>query len=80
MRALHLAPRSAMAIYAHPDDADVAAGGLLAQWASDGCAVHLVVVCDGAKGSHAPQADPSEAEQAVRQYDGRVQAGDLGSG
>ena len=25
-----------MAIYAHPDDADVAAGGLLAQWASRG--------------------------------------------
>jgi LmbE family N-acetylglucosaminyl deacetylase len=57
MRALHLQPTSAMAIYAHPDDADVAAGGLLAQWASDGCAVHLVVVCDGSKGSHAPQAD-----------------------
>jgi len=46
-----------MAIYAHPDDADVAAGGLLAQLASEGCAVHLVVVCDGAKGSHTPQAD-----------------------
>ncbi len=28
-------------------------GGLLAQWASEGCAVHLVVICDGAKGSHA---------------------------
>ena len=46
-----------MAIYAHPDDADVAAGGLLAQWAAEGCAVHLVVVCDGSKGAHAPKAD-----------------------
>lgn len=46
-----------MAIYAHPDDADVAAGGLLAQWASEGCAVHLVVICDGSKGSHVPQVD-----------------------
>ena len=64
MRALHLTPRSAMAIYAHPDDADVAAGGLLAQWASDGCQVHLVVVCDGAKGSHAPQADASRLREA----------------
>ncbi|MFI5036725.1 MAG: PIG-L deacetylase family protein [Acidimicrobiales bacterium] len=54
MRALDLRPRSALAVYAHPDDADVAAGGLLAQWAAEGCAVHLVVVCDGAKGSHAP--------------------------
>ena len=59
MRALRLEPASAMAIYAHPDDADVAAGGLLAQWSSAGCDVHLVVVCDGAKGSHAPHADPT---------------------
>ena len=48
-----------MAIYAHPDDADIAAGGLLAKWSSAGCSVHLVVVCDGAKGSHAPHADPT---------------------
>jgi LmbE family N-acetylglucosaminyl deacetylase len=54
VRALDLRPQSALAVYAHPDDADVAAGGLLAQWAAEGCAVHLVVVCDGAKGSHAP--------------------------
>lgn len=57
MRPLQLQPSSAMAIYAHPDDTDVAAGGLLAQWATEGCAVHLVVICDGAKGSHAPTAD-----------------------
>lgn len=41
-----------MAIYAHPDDADVAAGGVLAQWASEGTQVHLVVICKGDKGSH----------------------------
>ncbi|HVA70874.1 MAG TPA: PIG-L family deacetylase, partial [Acidimicrobiales bacterium] len=44
MRALRLEPRSALAIYAHPDDADVAAGGVLAQWASEGAEVHLVVI------------------------------------
>jgi len=54
VRALDLHPSVALAVYAHPDDADVAAGGLLAEWADQGCAVHLVVVCDGAKGSHAP--------------------------
>ena len=59
MRAMRLQPKSVMAIYAHPDDADVAAGGLLAQWASEGCQVHLVVVCDGSKGSHSPSADSS---------------------
>src|ERR1700733_3714847 len=57
MRALNLSPQCAMAIYAHPDDADVAAGGLLAPWAMEGCAAHLVVVCDGDKGSHALAAD-----------------------
>jgi LmbE family N-acetylglucosaminyl deacetylase len=66
MRALRLQPGSAMAIYAHPDDADVAAGGLLAQWASEGCAVHLVVVCDGAKGSHGPQANSVSLRDARR--------------
>lgn len=45
-------PAVALAIYAHPDDADVAAGGLLAAWADAGAAVHLVVVCAGDKGSH----------------------------
>jgi LmbE family N-acetylglucosaminyl deacetylase len=57
MRALRLQPQTVMAIYAHPDDADVAAGGLLARWSSEGCEVHLVVICDGAKGSHVAKAD-----------------------
>ena len=67
MRALKLEPASAMARYAHPDDADVAAGGLLALWASEGCAVHLVVVCDGAKGSHEPRANPAKLREARRE-------------
>jgi LmbE family N-acetylglucosaminyl deacetylase len=67
MRALRLRPSSAMAIYAHPDDADVAAGGLLALWASEGCAVHLVVICDGAKGSHAVKANPAKLRSARRE-------------
>lgn len=66
MRALRLQPQSAMAIYAHPDDADIAAGGLLAQWASDGCTIHLVVICDGAKGSHVPQLDSTTLREARR--------------
>jgi LmbE family N-acetylglucosaminyl deacetylase len=63
MRTLSLRPQCAMAIYAHPDDADVAAGGLLAQWAAEGCAVHLVVVCDGDKGSHALTADAGSVRE-----------------
>lgn len=56
-----------MAIYAHPDDADIAAGGLLAQWAAHGCAVHLVVVCDGGKGSHLSKINPSSLREARRE-------------
>ena len=56
-----------MAVYAHPDDADVAAGGVLAQWARDGCEVRLVVVCDGAKGSHVPLRDARSLRNARRQ-------------
>ena len=67
MRALRLQPRSAMAIYAHPDDADVAAGGLLAQWAQEGCAVHVVVVCDGAKGSHSISPDAGTLRETRRE-------------
>ena len=52
MRLLHDRPRVALAVYAHPDDADVAAGGTLARWSAHGCEVHLVVVCQGDKGAH----------------------------
>lgn len=57
MRILDISPSCVLAIYAHPDDADVAAGGVLAMWAHQGCDVHLVVVCDGAKGSHTSVSD-----------------------
>src|SRR5277367_4940867 len=67
MRALRLRPSSALAIYAHPDDADVAAGGLMAQWASEGVDVHLVVVCDGAKGSHSPHSEASAVRETRRE-------------
>ncbi len=67
MRALRLQPRSALAIYAHPDDADVAAGGLMAQWANDGVDVHLVVICDGAKGSHSPHSDAAVIRETRRE-------------
>ena len=48
---IEVTPAKALAVYAHPDDGPVAAGGALARWAKDGCEVHLVVATDGAKGS-----------------------------
>ena len=56
MRNFDEQPRVALAVYAHPDDADVAAGGALATWAKQGASTHLLIVCDGAKGSHAASA------------------------
>ena len=66
MRSLTLRPRIAMAVYAHPDDADVAAGGVMALWASQGCEIHLVVVCDGSKGAHGSKATPERMREVRR--------------
>lgn len=44
-------PERALAVYAHPDDADVSCGGTIARWADRGCEVHLVVCAKGDKGS-----------------------------
>ncbi len=53
-------PDVALAVYAHPDDADVACGGTLARWAGDGCQVHLVVCTDGGRGTSDPSVDPAD--------------------
>jgi len=50
-------PERALAIYAHPDDAEVACGGTLATWAARGTLVHQVVATSGEKGSADPRAD-----------------------
>jgi LmbE family N-acetylglucosaminyl deacetylase len=52
-------PEVALAVYAHPDDADVGCGGTLALWATRGAAVHLVVCTDGGRGTPDPAVDPS---------------------
>src|SRR5579862_6702153 len=53
-------PAVALAVYAHPDDADVACAGTLARWASRGCEVHLVVCTDGGRGTVDPDVEPGE--------------------
>jgi LmbE family N-acetylglucosaminyl deacetylase len=57
---LSAVPDVALAIYAHPDDADVACAGTLARWAKGGCAVHLVVCTDGGKGTRDPKVPPGD--------------------
>ncbi len=60
-------PGVVLAVYAHPDDADVACGGTLARWAKGGSAVHLVVCTDGGKGTSDPAVQPKKlaAERAA---------------
>jgi LmbE family N-acetylglucosaminyl deacetylase len=57
---LSTVPDVALAIYAHPDDPDVACAGTLGRWAKAGCSVHLVVCTDGGKGTRDPKASPSK--------------------
>jgi LmbE family N-acetylglucosaminyl deacetylase len=40
-----------LAVLAHPDDAEIAAGGTLAKWAASGREVHLLVLTNGDRGS-----------------------------
>jgi LmbE family N-acetylglucosaminyl deacetylase len=50
-------PACALAIYAHPDDPEISAGGTLARWADAGAEVHVVVTTRGDKGTTDPGAD-----------------------
>jgi LmbE family N-acetylglucosaminyl deacetylase len=53
-------PDRVLAVYAHPDDPDVSAGGTLARWAASGADVHVCICADGDKGSLDPATDPSQ--------------------
>jgi len=43
-----------LAVFAHPDDAEICAGGVLATWAASGREVHLLVLTNGDRGSGDP--------------------------
>ncbi|HSL92095.1 MAG TPA: PIG-L deacetylase family protein [Candidatus Limnocylindrales bacterium] len=45
-------PRSAMAIFAHPDDAGFTVAGTIARWTKAGCEATLVVLTSGNAGTH----------------------------
>ncbi len=55
-------PSSALAFYAHPDDADVSCGGTMAMWAEVGARVDLVVCTKGEKGTIDAAKDMSDLE------------------
>jgi LmbE family N-acetylglucosaminyl deacetylase len=49
-----------LAIFAHPDDAEISCGGTLAAWAAAGRGVHLLVLTNGDRGSNDPAMDRAE--------------------
>ena len=49
-----------LAVFAHPDDAEIAAGGTLTKWAAAGRDVHLLVLTNGDRGSQDPALDRRE--------------------
>ena len=59
-------PRRALAVYAHPDDPEVSAGGTLARWAAAGTEVWVLVTTQGDKGSDDPTAVPDEVARRRR--------------
>lgn len=50
-----LQPKIILGVGAHPDDLDVMAGGILAQFANQGAEVHYLILTDGGKGSNDPE-------------------------
>jgi LmbE family N-acetylglucosaminyl deacetylase len=71
-------PRVALAVAAHPDDAEFGCGGTLAKWAAAGTLVHHVVCTDGSKGTWDRHADTA-ALVVTRQEEQRAAARALGA-
>ena len=40
-------PSRVLAVYAHPDDPEISAGGTLARWADAGADVHVLITTRG---------------------------------
>lgn len=71
-------PGSALAIAAHPDDAEFGCGATLAKWSAAGATCHLLVCTDGRKGTWDVDADV-EALVRRRQEEQREAARRLGA-
>src|SRR6267143_4443375 len=44
-------PKRAMVVFAHPDDAEIGSGGVIAKWVAAGCEVTYVLCTDGGAGT-----------------------------
>ena len=46
-----------LAVFGHPDDAEIAAGGTMARWCTEEREVHLLILTNGDRGSEDPNQD-----------------------
>ena len=53
-------PERAMVIFAHPDDAEIGSGGVVARWIAAGCAVTYVLCTTGSAGTGDRSLSPAE--------------------
>ena len=70
-------PERAMAIFAHPDDAEFGCAGVVAKWVRQGAEVYYVVCTNGDKGSNDPQMT-SEQLVPIREREQKEAAAVLG--
>ncbi len=56
-----------LAVFAHPDDAEISAGGVLRKWVVAGREVHLLVLTNGDRGSDDPKRDRAELAATRKQ-------------
>jgi LmbE family N-acetylglucosaminyl deacetylase len=67
----------ALGVFAHPDDAEISAGGTLANWVAAGREVHLLVLTNGDRGSQDAGLDRAELAR-IRARETQVAADVLG--
>ena len=48
-------PDRAMVVFAHPDDAEIGSGGVIAKWVAAGCEVTYVLCTNGDAGHRRPR-------------------------
>jgi LmbE family N-acetylglucosaminyl deacetylase len=69
-----------LGVFAHPDDAEICAGGVLAKWAAAGREVHLFILTNGDRGSQDASQDRAElAITRLQETEGAAQVMGLAS-
>jgi LmbE family N-acetylglucosaminyl deacetylase len=71
-------PERAMIVFAHPDDGELGAGGVVAAWSAQGCEVTMTVCTTGSSGSN-DRAMTSAEIVPVRQAEQRAAAAVAGA-